>query len=61
MHRHIGRIDDLLFAERAVKRMIRVNELFNRGTNELRLTPTAIRRALELRLFSKFHPQTLKG
>ena len=61
MHRHIKGIDDVLFAERAGKRMIRVNELFNRGTTELRLSPAPIRRVLELRLFGEFHHQTLEG
>jgi len=34
----------------------RVNELFNRSANELRLTPEPIRRSLEFRLFGEFHP-----
>lgn len=34
----------------------RVNELFHGGANELRLTPTSVCWALELRLFGQFHP-----
>jgi len=39
----------------------RVDELFNGGANELRFTPAPIRRALELRLFGKFHSRLQKA
>ena len=34
----------------------RVNKLFHRGANELRLSPAPVCWALELRLFGQFHP-----
>jgi hypothetical protein len=54
----LGAFDDVIRRFRAAER---ANELFNHGTNELRLTPAPIRRALELRLFGECHPQTPEG
>lgn len=40
----------------------RVNELFNRGANELRLTTALISRALEHRLFDEMrHPDSTRS
>ena len=49
----LGAFDDV---QRRFLAANRVNELFNRGANELRITPAPIRRALEFRLFGEFHP-----